>query len=174
VNPLDQEADTVSEQAEPQLQSADVIDLGPRLRLGQDQPIRVLVAHQSRLTAEALMFILDSDPTLEPIGYALDVHEAIQLAILLEPDVVVASPEFAGLDQAAEADEALRVWRRATRSRARRTAGSEGSERRFSALRVAVDQCADDLLATIEAVFTGLGSQRPHADRLPTPAGLSA
>jgi DNA-binding NarL/FixJ family response regulator len=61
-------------------------------------PIRVLVAHDSRLLAEALMFTLETDPMLEPIGYALDGWEAFELVSTLRPDVILAGPELSGLD----------------------------------------------------------------------------
>src|ERR1041384_3364864 len=43
-----------------------------------DGQIRVLIADDSRLVAEALMFALDSDPAIEAIGYALDGWEALE------------------------------------------------------------------------------------------------
>jgi DNA-binding NarL/FixJ family response regulator len=52
---------------------------------------RVLIASASRLFAEALMLTVDVDPQLEPIGYALDASEALELIDELEPDVVVAA-----------------------------------------------------------------------------------
>jgi len=61
-------------------------------------PIRVLVAHDSRLLAEALMFALETDPMLEPIGYALDGWEAFELVSTLRPDVILVGPELSGLD----------------------------------------------------------------------------
>jgi DNA-binding NarL/FixJ family response regulator len=50
---------------------------------------RVLVASASRLYAEALMLTVDVDPQLEPIGYALDPSEALELIDELEPDVIL-------------------------------------------------------------------------------------
>ena len=61
-------------------------------------PIRVLVAHDSRLLAEALMFTLETDPFLEPIGYALDGWEAFELVTTLRHDVVLVGAELSGLD----------------------------------------------------------------------------
>jgi len=60
--------------------------------------LRVLVAAESRIVAEALMFSLDTDPRLEPIGYALDGWEALEYVAMLEPDVVVVGPRLASLD----------------------------------------------------------------------------
>jgi DNA-binding NarL/FixJ family response regulator len=59
---------------------------------------RVLVAESSRLVAEALMLAIDIEPTLEPIGYALDGWEAIDLAETLCPDVIVVGAQLGGLD----------------------------------------------------------------------------
>src|SRR6266542_5289369 len=62
---------------------------------------RVLVVDDSRLVAEALMFTLDSDPLLEPIGYALDGWEALELISALDPDVLLVGSELVGLDRRA-------------------------------------------------------------------------
>jgi len=50
---------------------------------------RVLLVERSRLAAEALIFALDSDPTLDAIGYALGPCEALELAATLSPDSVL-------------------------------------------------------------------------------------
>jgi DNA-binding NarL/FixJ family response regulator len=60
--------------------------------------LRVLVAADSRLVAEALMFSLETDPKLEAIGYALDGWEALDYMTTLKPDVVVAGPRLPALD----------------------------------------------------------------------------
>jgi DNA-binding NarL/FixJ family response regulator len=59
--------------------------------------LRVLVADDSRLLAEALMFSLDTEPKLEAIGYALDGWEALEYMLTLEPDVVLVGPRLTGL-----------------------------------------------------------------------------
>ena len=61
-------------------------------------PGRVLIADRNRLFAEALMVTIDVEPSLEPIGYALESREAIELAEALEPDVVVIGTSFAQRD----------------------------------------------------------------------------
>jgi DNA-binding NarL/FixJ family response regulator len=63
-----------------------------------DGQIRVLIADDSRLVAEALMFALDSDPAMEAIGYGLDGWEALELAAMLEPDVILLGTQLPGLD----------------------------------------------------------------------------
>ena len=59
---------------------------------------RVLVACDGRLVAEALMFSLETDPTLDAIGYGLDAWEALAYTESLEPDVVVVGPRLNGLN----------------------------------------------------------------------------
>jgi len=60
--------------------------------------LRVLVAEDNRLIAEALMFSLDTDPKLEPIGYALNGWEALEYIETLKPDAVLVGPHLTGLD----------------------------------------------------------------------------
>jgi DNA-binding NarL/FixJ family response regulator len=59
---------------------------------------RVLLAQSSRMLAEALMLALDVEHSVEPIGYALDGWEALELTETLSPDVVVVGPNLKGLD----------------------------------------------------------------------------
>jgi DNA-binding NarL/FixJ family response regulator len=59
---------------------------------------RVLIAQSSRMLAEALMLAIDVEPWLEPIGYALDGWEALELTETLCPDVVVVGPSLKSLD----------------------------------------------------------------------------
>jgi len=73
---------------------------------------RVLVVDDSRLVAEALMFTLDSDPLLEPIGYALDGWEALELISALDPDVLLVGSELVGLDSRAFTRLVHMVWPR--------------------------------------------------------------
>jgi CheY-like chemotaxis protein len=61
-------------------------------------PTRVLIAQSSRMLAEALMLAIDVEPWLEPIGYALDGWEALELIESLSPDVVVVGPNLNSLD----------------------------------------------------------------------------
>ena len=60
--------------------------------------LRVLVAAEERLVAEALMFTLDTDPKVEAIGYAVNGWEALDYIWALNPDAVVVGPQLAGLD----------------------------------------------------------------------------
>jgi DNA-binding NarL/FixJ family response regulator len=51
--------------------------------------IRVLIADDHRLFAQALRAILDADDRLEVAGYAADGAEAVELAAALHPDVIL-------------------------------------------------------------------------------------
>jgi DNA-binding NarL/FixJ family response regulator len=51
--------------------------------------VRVLIADDHRLFAEALGLALDADPRLEILGHARDGKEAVKLAVALEPDVIL-------------------------------------------------------------------------------------
>src|SRR6184192_4305731 len=51
--------------------------------------IRVLIADDHRLFGEALEAILATDDRLEVVGHAGDGAEAVQLALLLDPDVIL-------------------------------------------------------------------------------------
>jgi DNA-binding NarL/FixJ family response regulator len=81
----------------------------PSLR-ARREPIRVLVAEDSRLIAESLMFTLDSDPVLEPVGYALDGWEALELVAVLAPDVILVGSQLPGLDSLAFTRLVHMVW----------------------------------------------------------------
>ena len=54
-----------------------------------EKPIRVLIADDHRLFAEALEAILAGESTIEVVGRARNGAEALELALELEPDVVL-------------------------------------------------------------------------------------
>ena len=56
---------------------------------GNDSQIRVLIADDHRLFAEALEAILTADERIEVVGCAGDGREAVDLFVRLEPDVVL-------------------------------------------------------------------------------------
>lgn len=61
--------------------------------------IRVLIADDHRLFSQALEAILDTDRRLEVAGHAADGAEAVQLALSLDPDVIlmdIAMPKMDG------------------------------------------------------------------------------
>ena len=72
----------------------------------------MLVADESRLIAETLMFAFGTNERLEPVGYALDGWEAVELATALEPDVIVVGAELDGLDSLSFVRLADRIWPR--------------------------------------------------------------
>jgi DNA-binding NarL/FixJ family response regulator len=75
----------------------DLHDLAPRPLASR--PLRVLIVERTRLTAEALMFTLDSDPQLDAIGYGLDGWTAVELIASYDPDTVLVGPDVEGFEQ---------------------------------------------------------------------------
>ena len=70
--------------------------------------IRVLIADDHRLFAEALAAILSTDERLEVVGHASDGEEAVELATRLGPDVVlmdISMPVLDGIEAAMELRE---------------------------------------------------------------------
>jgi DNA-binding NarL/FixJ family response regulator len=64
-------------------------------------PIRVLIADDHRLFAQALEAILGAEDQIEVVGYARDGREAVALARTLTPDVVlmdISMPELDGIE----------------------------------------------------------------------------
>ena len=68
-------------------------------------PIRVLIADDHRMFAEALEAILSTEDRIEVVGRASDGEEAVAMARTLEPDVValdISMPVMDGFEAAAE------------------------------------------------------------------------
>ena len=64
-------------------------------------PIRVLIADDHRLFAEALEAILDSEPEIEVVGRARNGEEAVEQTFELKPDVIlmdIAMPVVDGVE----------------------------------------------------------------------------
>jgi DNA-binding NarL/FixJ family response regulator len=64
-------------------------------------PIRVLIADDHRLFAEALEAILDSEPEIEVVGRARNGEEAVARTFELKPDVIlmdIAMPVVDGVE----------------------------------------------------------------------------
>ena len=72
-------------------------------------PVRVLIADDHRLFAEALEAVLSSEARIEVVGRASDGGEAVELARRLEPDLVVLDISMPVMDgfEAATALQAL-------------------------------------------------------------------
>jgi DNA-binding NarL/FixJ family response regulator len=67
-------------------------------RAPKPKPLRVLIADDHRLFAEALQTILASDERIEVVGQASDGGEAVALARALDPDVVLMDVSMPVLD----------------------------------------------------------------------------
>jgi len=73
-------------------------------------PIRVLIADDHHLFAEALGLTLEAEPRLEVVGYARDGKEAVQLAAERRADVVLMDldmPVMDGIDATRELSRTL-------------------------------------------------------------------
>ena len=60
--------------------------------------VRVLIADDHRLFAEALRAILDAEPSVDVVGLAASGAEAVRQSAELEPDVVLMDISMPGLD----------------------------------------------------------------------------
>jgi two-component system, NarL family, nitrate/nitrite response regulator NarL len=69
------------------------------------KPVRVLIADDHRLFAEALEAVLSTEQRIEVVGRAADGEEAVELARRLEPDVValdISMPVMDGFEAAVQ------------------------------------------------------------------------
>ena len=124
-------------------------------RRAKPKPVRVLIADDHRLFAEALEAILAADERVEVVGQASDGGQAVELARTLGPDVVlmdVSMPVLDGFEatrEIREASEGVRVLMlTGSNSRAdvdrSREAGASGY--------VTKDRIASELVAAIVEV----------------------
>ena len=67
-------------------------------RAKKPKPLRVLIADDHRLFAEALEAILAADDRIEVVGQAGDGSEAVELARTLDPDLVLMDVSMPVLD----------------------------------------------------------------------------
>ena len=126
-----------------------------RMRSRRSKPVRVLIADDHRLFAEALEAILAGEDRVEVVGRASDGGEAVQLARKLAPDVVlmdVSMPVLDGFEATreirAESDAVRVLMLTGSNSRAdvdrSREAGASGY--------VTKDRIASELVDTIVEV----------------------
>lgn len=126
-----------------------------RKRTAKSKPLRVLIADDHRLFAQALEAILTTDERIEVVGQASDGEEAVELARTLDPDLVlmdVSMPVLDGFEATREirsGSEDVRVLMlTGSNSRAdvdrSREAGASGY--------VTKDRIASELVATIVEV----------------------
>jgi DNA-binding NarL/FixJ family response regulator len=119
------------------------------------KPLRVLIADDHRLFAEALEAILAADERIEVVGQASDGNEAVELARTLDPDVVlmdVSMPVLDGFEATreirAESEDTRILMLTGSNSRAdvdrSREAGASGY--------VTKDRIASELVAAIVEV----------------------
>jgi DNA-binding NarL/FixJ family response regulator len=66
--------------------------------LNNSHRIRVLIADDHRLFGQALEAILETDRRLEVAGHAVDGAEAVELALSLEPDVILMDIAMPNMD----------------------------------------------------------------------------
>jgi DNA-binding NarL/FixJ family response regulator len=74
------------------------------------QKIRVLIADDHRMFAEALEAILAADGRLEIAGHAADGAEAVRLALALEPDVVLMDISMPVMDGVQATKQIRKQW----------------------------------------------------------------
>ncbi len=67
-------------------------------RKAKQKPLRVVIADDHRLFAEALEAILTTDDRIEVVGQASDGAQAVELARRLDPDIVLMDVSMPVLD----------------------------------------------------------------------------
>jgi DNA-binding NarL/FixJ family response regulator len=77
------------------------------------QKIRVLIADDHRMFAEALQSILGADKRLEVVGQAADGAEAVRLALELQPDVTLMDISMPFMDGVQATKQIRRQWPKA-------------------------------------------------------------
>jgi CheY-like chemotaxis protein len=85
--------------------------LGVTMKTRKPPPVRVLIADDHRLFAEALEAVLSTEERIEVVGRAADGGEAVTMAKQLEPDVValdISMPVMDGFEAAAELEKLAR------------------------------------------------------------------
>ncbi len=121
-------------------------------------PIRVLVADDHALVREGIRHVLDAEPDIDVVAEAANGREAVELALLHRPDVVVLDitmPEETGLKAAARLRELL------PSARVLLLSMHENIEYVREGMRIGThgyilkDSAGEELRAAIRAIFAG-------------------
>ena len=124
-------------------------------RRGQQTPLRVVIADDHRLFAEALEAILTTDDRIEVVGQASDGAQAVELARKLDPDVVlmdVSMPVLDGFEATREIREESEGVRVLMLTGSNSRADVDRSREAGAAGYVTKDRIASELVATIVEV----------------------
>ena len=124
-------------------------------RVKKPQPLRVLIADDHRLFAEALEAILTADERIEVVGQASDGEQAVELARRLGPDVVlmdVSMPVLDGFEATREIKEESGGVRVLMLTGSNSRADVDRSREAGASGYVTKDRIASELVATIVEV----------------------
>ena len=124
-------------------------------RRRKQKPLRVLIADDHRLFAEALEAILTTDDRIEVVGQASDGKQAVELARKLDPDVVlmdVSMPVLDGFEATREIREETAGVRVLMLTGSNSRDDVDRSREAGAAGYVTKDRIASELVATIVEV----------------------
>jgi DNA-binding NarL/FixJ family response regulator len=124
-------------------------------RRKKPKPLRVVIADDHRLFAEALQAILTTDDRIEVVGQASDGKQAVELARKLDPDVVlmdVSMPVLDGFEATREIREESAGVRVLMLTGSNSRADVDRSREAGAAGYVTKDRIASELVATIVEV----------------------
>ena len=124
-------------------------------RRGKPKPLRVVIADDHRLFAEALEAILTTDERIEVVGQASDGAQAVELARKLDPDVVlmdVSMPVLDGFEATREIREETEGVRVLMLTGSNSRADVDRSREAGASGYVTKDRIASELVATIVEV----------------------
>jgi DNA-binding NarL/FixJ family response regulator len=124
-------------------------------RRKKPKPLRVVIADDHRLFAEALQAILTTDDRIEVVGQASDGKQAVELARKLDPDVVlmdVSMPVLDGFEATREIREESTGVRVLMLTGSNSRADVDRSREAGAAGYVTKDRIASELVATIVEV----------------------
>jgi DNA-binding NarL/FixJ family response regulator len=126
-----------------------------RARRSKTRPLRVLIADDHRLFAEALEAILGADDRIEVVGQASDGGQAVELARSLGPDIVlmdVSMPVLDGFEATREIRESIEDVRVLMLTGSNSRADVDRSRAAGASGYVTKDRIASELVATIVEV----------------------